>query len=103
MASSLFKRDSSIQRSSSTSSRLIIAIWATGPPQARRPKRRKRQKIALSDCLSSEDCIPPSNEGGSECLLRPRKLTLAQRVSRAGAGKQTAPALTVKRLPPDGN
>ena len=38
-----------IQRSSSTHSRLIIAICAAGPPQARAPNLRKRRKIERRD------------------------------------------------------
>ncbi len=39
------KLSSEIQCSSSTHSRLIIAICAAGPPHASAPKRRKRKKI----------------------------------------------------------
>jgi hypothetical protein len=56
------KLSSEIQRSSSTHSRLIIAICAAGPPQASRPNFKKRMKIERSESMrlgaaASEDKV----------------------------------------------
>ena len=54
------KVSSETQPSSSTHSRLIIAICAAGPPQARQPNLRKRRKIAArdSDAVATEAANP---------------------------------------------
>ena len=75
---------SEIQPSSSTHSRLIIAICAAGPPQARRPNFKNRMKIERS---GSVEVVGPSSFGKAAGFCYPNRRDTALAMSR-GAGRR---------------